>query len=152
MSDYTREDLERDIETAMDIDYDNAAHDAANRIRTAFERLEAENGRLLSERGDWLKATDLRANTYAEMLAECERGVERLEAENTAYRERDEWLCEKCNTVYPYSSLVGNLKVFCPKCNVPTFPKWQVERKRLEAENAELRTILAKHDERGIIR
>ena len=50
-----------------------------------------------------------------------------------------EWLCEKCNTVYPGPPQAGLMCVMCPKCRGTTLPRTIAERRQAEqrAEQAE---------------
>lgn len=56
----------------------------------------------------------------------------RLRAENAELRaEVREWLCTKCNMVYPGPPQEGIMCVLCPKCGGTTAPRLTVELARL---------------------
>jgi len=70
-------------------------------------------------------------------LATAERNselVNQLQAEVAELRaEVKEWLCEKCNFVYPGPPQAGWRCVICPKCGGSTAPRLTVESSRLQA-------------------
>ena len=70
-------------------------------------------------------------------------------------RAHEEWLCVKCNTVYPYSSLVGDgLKIRCPECGEYAVVKAQhdleAQRTKYAALEAERDALVAEHEAVGM--
>ena len=51
----------------------------------------------------------------------------------------EEWLCDKCNTVFPGPPTAGFDCALCTSCGGPTMPRTLLENKRLEKELAGLR-------------
>jgi hypothetical protein len=104
----------------------------------ALERWIEDDGRNYSvgveqARGGW-RACRERAILK---LAAAEADLERLRA---LVRE---WLCERCNTVYPGPPQKGLKCVICPKCGGMTGPLQWVEQRKIEAELQQARKELA---------
>lgn len=94
------------------------------RARVEELELDAETGKKWREDSSletWFPFT-------AEELARLRARVEELTG---AVRE---WLCDKCNTVYPGPPQKGFWCVQCPKCGGPTGPKYLIVNKHLRAE------------------
>lgn len=70
-------------------------------------------------------------------MAEAANEIERLRADV------QEWLCDKCNTVYPGPPQPGFACVQCPKCKGATAPRQTIERRRAERERDEALEILS---------
>ena len=77
-------------------------------------------------------AAEAKVTELTEGLAEAEREREEL------LTDVREWLCEKCNYVYPGPPQPGVMAIICPRCGGTTLPMQAHYRKRADAAESRL--------------
>ena len=63
--------------------------------------------------------------------ADCREAADEIEQLRAAV---EEWLCEKCNTVYPGPPQPGFACIQCPKCKGTTAPRQTIELRQMTTQ------------------